>query len=88
MVRTPKQMKGFLGVCNWYSIYIPQYASLAAPLGEARQNASDRPAGPTWSKSTSTRTHARDPGVASSDPQGRGVGVHTKKPRCTGRVPC
>ena len=32
MIHTPKQMKGFLGVCNWCSIYIPQYASLAAPL--------------------------------------------------------
>ena len=32
MIRSPKQMRGFLGVCNWYSIYIPQYASLAAPL--------------------------------------------------------
>ena len=29
---TPKQMKGFLGICNWYSIDIPNYASLAAPL--------------------------------------------------------
>ena len=35
MISTPKQMKGFLGVCNWYSIYIPQYASLAAPLMES-----------------------------------------------------
>ena len=32
MIRTPKQMKGVLGVCNSYSIYIPQYASLAALL--------------------------------------------------------
>ena len=32
MIRTPKQMKGFLGGCNWYSIYIPQYASLAVLL--------------------------------------------------------
>ena len=32
MIWNPKQMKGFPGVCNWYSIYIPQYASLAAPL--------------------------------------------------------
>ena len=32
MIRTPKQMKTFLGICNWYSIYIPNYASLAAPL--------------------------------------------------------
>ena len=32
MIRTLKQMKSFLGICNWYSIYIPNYASLAAPL--------------------------------------------------------
>ena len=31
-IRTPKHIKGSLGICNWYSIYIPQYASLAAPL--------------------------------------------------------
>ena len=32
MIRTPKQMKRFPGVCNWFSIYIPHHASLAAPL--------------------------------------------------------
>ena len=32
MIRTPKQMKSLLGICNWYSIYIPNYASLATPL--------------------------------------------------------
>ena len=32
MMRTRKQMKSFLGMCNWYSMYIPNYASLAAPL--------------------------------------------------------
>ena len=32
MIRTPKQMKSFLGICNWYSINIPNYASLVAPL--------------------------------------------------------
>ena len=32
MIRMPKQMKSFLGICNWYSIYIPNYVSLAAPL--------------------------------------------------------
>ena len=32
MIRTPKQMKSFLGICNWYSIYNPNYASLVAPL--------------------------------------------------------
>ena len=31
-IRTPKQMKSFLGICKWYSIYIPNYASPAAPL--------------------------------------------------------
>ena len=31
MIRTPKEMKSFLGICNWYSIYIPNYASLAPP---------------------------------------------------------
>ena len=38
--------------------------------GEAHQNAPGRPARPTRPGRTSTRTHARDPGVASSDPQG------------------
>ena len=32
MNRTPKHIKSFLGICNWYSIYIPTYPSLAAPL--------------------------------------------------------
>ena len=32
MTRTPKEMKGFLEVFHWYSIYIPQYALLAAAL--------------------------------------------------------
>ena len=32
MIRTPKRTKSFLCICNWYSIYIPNYASLAAPL--------------------------------------------------------
>ena len=35
MIWTPKQMKGFLGICNWYLIYIRNYASLAAPLMES-----------------------------------------------------
>ena len=25
-------IRSFLGICNWHSIYIPTYASLAAPL--------------------------------------------------------
>ena len=32
LIRTSKQMKGLLGVCNWYSIYIPEYAFLAMTL--------------------------------------------------------
>ena len=28
----PKQMKGFLGVVNWYSIYITNCSNIAAPL--------------------------------------------------------
>ena len=32
MIGTPKQMKTFLGICNGYSIYIPNHASLAVPL--------------------------------------------------------
>ena len=38
--------------------------------GEAHRNAPRRPARPIWPRRTSTRTHARDPGVASSDPPG------------------
>ena len=37
--------------------------------GEAHQNAPGRPPRPTRSRRTSTRTHTRDPGVASSNPQ-------------------
>ena len=32
MIGTPKHMKSSLGICNWYSIYILNYASLAASL--------------------------------------------------------
>ena len=35
MIRTPKQMKSFLGIRNGYSICITNYASLAAPLMDA-----------------------------------------------------
>ena len=35
-------MKGFLGVCNWYSIYIPQYASLAAPVMDSLKGKYER----------------------------------------------
>ena len=38
--------------------------------GQAHQNAPGRPACPTRPGRTSTHTHARNPGVASSDPQG------------------
>ena len=35
MIQTSKQMKGFFGLVNWYSIYIQNYADLAAPLMES-----------------------------------------------------
>ena len=38
--------------------------------GEAHENAPGRPARPTRPSRACTRTHARDPGVASSDPKG------------------
>ena len=42
MIRTPKHMKGLLRVCNWYSINIPQYASLAAPLMNSLKGSYER----------------------------------------------
>ena len=30
--KAPKQMKGFLGVVNWYSIYIRKFSNIASPL--------------------------------------------------------
>ena len=35
MIKTPKQMKGFLGLANWYAIYIKNFAQHAAPLMES-----------------------------------------------------
>ena len=34
-IKTPKALKGFLGLANWYSIYIPKYVTHAAPLMDA-----------------------------------------------------
>ena len=34
-IKTPKAVKGFLGLANWYSISIHKYADYAAPLMEA-----------------------------------------------------
>ena len=34
-IKTPKALKGFLGLANWYSIYIPKYVTHAAPLIDA-----------------------------------------------------
>ena len=42
----------------------------ATGKGEAHQNAPGRPARPTRPSTARTRTHARDPGVASSDLKG------------------
>ena len=35
MIKTPKQMKGFLGLANWYIIYTKNFAQHAAPLMES-----------------------------------------------------
>ena len=32
MIQTPEHMKSFLGIFNWYSIYISNYAPMAMPL--------------------------------------------------------
>ena len=50
MISTPKQMKGFLGVCNWYSIYIKHYAALAAPLMDSLHGKYSHVAGKEGSK--------------------------------------
>ena len=34
-IKTPKALKGFLGLANWYSIYIHKYADYAPHLMEA-----------------------------------------------------
>ena len=40
--KTPKQMKGFLGVVNWYSIYIRKFSNIAAPLMTSPQGKYER----------------------------------------------
>ena len=40
--KTPKQMKGFLGVVNWYSIYIRNSSNIAAPLMTSLQGKYER----------------------------------------------
>ena len=40
--KTPKQMKGFLGVVNWYSIYIRKFSNIAAPLMTSLQGKYER----------------------------------------------
>ena len=41
-LKTPKQMKGFLGVVNWYSIYIRKFSNIAAPLMTSLQGKYER----------------------------------------------
>ena len=58
----------------------------ATGKGEAHQNAPGRPARTT--RPGGARTHTRaGPERGVLRPERGGVGVHTKKPRCTGRVP-
>ena len=40
--KTPKQMKGFLGVVNLYSIYIRNFSNIAAPLMTSLQGRYER----------------------------------------------
>ena len=40
--KTPKQMKGFFGVVNWYSIYIRNCSNIAAPLMTSLQGKHER----------------------------------------------
>ena len=55
--------------------------------GEAHQNAPGRPARPTRPGRTSSRTHTRDPGVASSDPQGEVSASTRNSPGATAESP-
>ena len=50
MMSTPKPMKGFLGVCNWHSMYIKNYAALAAPLMDSLHGKYSHVAGKEGSK--------------------------------------
>ena len=40
--KTPKQMKGFSGIVNWYSIYIRKFPNIAAPLMRTVQGKYER----------------------------------------------
>ena len=40
--KTPKQMKGSLGVVNWYSIYIRNFSNIAAPSMTSLQGKYER----------------------------------------------
>ena len=40
--KTPKQMKGFLGVVNWYLIYIRNFSNIAAPSMTSLQGKYER----------------------------------------------
>ena len=56
--------------------------------GEAHQNRPGRPARPTRPREASTHTHThRGCGRGVLRPSTGGFGVHTKQPRCNGRVP-
>ena len=60
----------------------------ATGKGEAHQNAPGRPARPTRPRVARTHTHTHTgSGRGILRPETGGVGVHTKQPRCTGRVP-
>ena len=56
--------------------------------GEAHQTAPGRPACPTRPSRARTRTHARDPGVASSDPKGAVSASTRESPGAPAEFPC
>ena len=41
-IKTISHMKGFLGLCQWYAIYMKDFAKVAAPLFEALQGKKKR----------------------------------------------
>ena len=44
-LKTPQQMKGLLGVVNWWSIYIRKFSNIAAPLMTLLQDKYEHVAG-------------------------------------------
>ena len=39
VIKTPRQLKGFLGLAQYYAIYMPDFAKVAVPLLDQLQGA-------------------------------------------------